>query len=211
MSKTIEKIFGSRIRAKILGWLFTHPDESFFVRQIALILKEDPTNVSREMARLEDLGILRSKRNGNLKHFQTNQECPFFEELKGLVLKTTGVAGRIRASLERLAGIELAFIYGSYAKGEEKADSDVDLLIIGNVDMDRLDSNLGKLEKMLGREINYLLYSMEEFKSKRKAKDGFLMDAIAGEKIMVIGAENGLKAQGLISSRKAAKVAIKDF
>ena len=194
MSKTIEKIFGSRIRAKILGWLFTHPDESFFVRQIALILKEDPTNVSREMARLEDLGILRSKRNGNLKHFQTNQECPFFEELKGLVLKTTGVTGRIRASLERLAGIELAFIYGSYAKGEEKADSDVDLLIIGDVDMDRLDSNLGKLEKMLGREINYLLYSMEEFKSKRKAKDGFLMDVIAGEKIMVIGAENGLKA-----------------
>jgi len=194
MSKTIEKIFGSRIRAKILGWLFTHPDESFFVRQIALILKEDPTNVSREMARLEDLGILRSKRNGNLKHFQTNQECPFFEELKGLVLKTTGVTGRIRASLERLAGIELAFIYGSYAKGEEKADSDVDLLIIGNADMDRLDSNLGKLEKMLGREINYLLYSMEEFKSKRKAKDGFLMDVIAGEKIMVIGAENGLEA-----------------
>ena len=194
MSKTTEKIFGSRIRAKILGWLFTHPDESFFVRQIALILKEDPTNVSREMAKLEELGILRSKRNGNLKHFQTNQECPFFEELKGLVLKTSGVAGRIRASLEKLAGIEFAFIYGSYAKGEEKADSDVDLLIIGDVDMDRLDSNLGKLEKTLGREINYVLYSREEFKSKKKAKDGFLMDVLSGKKIMVIGAENGFEA-----------------
>jgi len=194
MSKTTEKIFGSRIRAKILGWLFTHPDESFFVRQIALILKEDPTNVSREMAKLEELGILRSKRNGNLKYFQTNQECPFFEELKGLVLKTSGVAGRIRAALERLAGIEYAFIYGSFAKGEEKADSDVDLLIIGDVDMDRLDSNLGKLEKMLGREINYVLYSREEFKSKRKAKDGFLMDVLSGKKIMVVGAENGLEA-----------------
>ena len=194
MSKTTEKIFGSRIRAKILGWLFTHPEESFFVRQIALILKEDPTNVSREMAKLEELGILRSKRNGNLKHFQANQECPFFEELKGLVLKTTGVAGRIRASLDKLAGIEYAFIYGSYAKGEEKADSDVDLLIIGDVDMDRLDSNLGKLEKMLGREINYVLYNMEEFKSKRKAKDGFLMNVLRGKKIMVVGAENGLEA-----------------
>jgi len=194
MSKTTEKIFGSRIRAKILGWLFTHPDESFFVRQMALILKEDPTNVSREMAKLEELGILRSKRNGNLKHFQANQECPFFEELKGLVLKTTGVAGRIRASLDKLAGIEYAFIYGSYAKGEEKADSDVDLLIIGDVDMDRLDSNLGKLEKTLGREINYVLYSMEEFKSKKKAKDGFLMDVVSGKKIMLVGAENGLEA-----------------
>jgi predicted nucleotidyltransferase len=194
MSKTTEKIFGSRIRAKILGWLFTHPDESFFVRQIALILKEDPTNVSREMAKLEELGILRSKRNGNLKHFQANQECPFFQELKGLILKTTGVAGRIRASLDKLAGIEYAFIYGSYAKGEEKADSDVDLLIIGDVDMDRLDSNLGKLEKTLGREINYVLYSMEEFKSKKKAKDGFLMDVLRGKKIMLVGAENGLEA-----------------
>ncbi len=194
MSKITEKIFGSRIRAKILGWLFTHPDESFFVRQIALILKEDPTNVSREMANLEELGILKSKRNGNLKHFQTNQECPFFEELKGLVLKTTGVAGRIRASLNKRAGFEYAFIYGSYAKGEEKADSDVDLLIIGDVDMDRLDSDLGKLEKMLGREINYVLYSKKEFKSKRKAKDGFLMDVLSGKKIMLIGTENGLEA-----------------
>jgi hypothetical protein len=142
MSKTIEQLFGSRIRAKILGWLFTHPQESFFVRQMAVILKEDPTNVSREMARLEELGTLRSKRNGNLKHFQANQECPFFEELKGLVLKTSGVAGRIRASLERLAGIEFAFIYGSYARGEEKADSDVDLLIIGDVGLNRLDSGV---------------------------------------------------------------------
>ncbi len=194
MSKTIEKIFGSRIRAKILGWLFTHPDESFFVRQIALLLKEDPTNVSREMAKLEELGILRSKRNGNLKHFQTNQECPFFEELKSLVLKTSGVAGRIRTSLERMSGIEYAFIYGSYAKGEEKADSDVDLLIIGDVDLDHLDANLEKLEKMTGREINYVLYSMAEFKCKKKAKDGFLADVLSGKKIMVVGAENGLEA-----------------
>jgi predicted nucleotidyltransferase len=85
------------------------------------------------------------------------------------------VAGRIRASLERLARIEYSFIYGSFAKGEEKADSDVD--------MNLLNSNLGKLEKMMGRE---------EFKSKRKAKDGFLMDVLSGEKIMLVGAENGL-------------------
>jgi predicted nucleotidyltransferase len=194
MSKRIEKIFGSRIRAKILSWLFTHPDESFFVRQLAMILGEDPTNVSREMAKLEELGILRSKRNGNLKHFQSNRECPFFEELKGLVLKTTGVAGRIRDVLDKVAGIEFAFIYGSYAKGEEKADSDVDLLVIGDVDLDRLESNLEKLEEMLGREINYVLYSMKEFKSKKKARDGFLMDVLGSKKIMVAGAADGLEA-----------------
>jgi len=194
MATTTEKIFGSRIRAKILGWFFTHPDESFFVRQIASILKEDPTNVSREMAKLEDLGILKSKRNGNLKPFQANQDCPFFKELKGLVLKTTGVAGQIKASMGKFASIDYAFIYGSYAKGEEKADSDVDLLIIGDVDMDRLDSLLSNLEKKLGREINYVLYNMKEFRCKRKANDGFLMDVLAGDKIMLIGSENGLEA-----------------
>lgn len=192
MSKLTAKIFGSRIRAKILGWLFTHPEESFFVRQMALILKEDPTNVSREMARLEELGILKSKRSGNLKHFQANRECPFFEELKGLVLKTSGVAGRIQDVLVKLSGIEFAFIYGSYGKGEENADSDVDLLIIGNVDMDRLDFNLGRLEKALGREINYVLYSMEEFKAKRKARDGFVTNVLRAKKIMMVGAEHGL-------------------
>jgi hypothetical protein len=80
MSKTLEKMFGSRVRAKILGWLFTHPGEAFFVRQMALILEEDPTNVSREMAGLENLSVLKSSRSGNLKHFQTNRECPFFEK-----------------------------------------------------------------------------------------------------------------------------------
>jgi len=193
MVTTIEKIFGSRIRAKLLGWFFTHPDESFFVRQVASIIKEDPTNLSREMANLEKLGILKSKRDGNLKRFQTNPNCPFLKELKGLVLKTTGVAGQIRAALEKLPGIDYAFLYGSYAKREEKAESDVDLLIIGEVDMDRLDSLLRSLEKKLGREMNYILYDREEFRSKRKAEDGFLMDVLAGEKVMLIGAENGLE------------------
>jgi uncharacterized protein len=194
MNTTTEKIFGSRLRSKILGWLFTHPDEAFFVRQIAVILKEDATNLSREMSKLEGLGILTSKRSGNLKLFQAKRDCFFFEELKNLVLKTSGVAGQLRASLNRISGVEAALIYGSYARGEEKADSDVDLLIVGDVDMDRLDSGLAKLEKEIGREINHVLYSREELESKRKNNDGFLEAVLGGKKIMLIGAENGFKA-----------------
>lgn len=194
MNNTIEKLFGSRVRAKLLGWFFTHSEESFFVRQLAAIINEDPTNLSREMASLEGLGVLKSKRNGNQKFFQANPDCPFFNELKGLVLKTTGVVGQIRASMNKIGGIGYALIYGSYGRGKEKADSDVDLLIIGDVDLDRLESHLSRLDKRLGREINYVLYSPEEFESKRKAKDGFLMDVLAGDKIMLIGTENGLEA-----------------
>ena len=192
MTSMIEKIFGSRIRAKILGWLFTHPEESFFVRQIATILQEDPTNLSREMSKLENLGILTSKKIGNTKHFQANPHCAFFRELKGLVLKTAGVAGQIKVALERLTGVQFAFIYGSYAKGEEKAHSDVDLMIIGDVDVNQLDPLASSLEKRLGREVNYLLFSQVEFQAKKRAKDGFLMDVLGEEKNMVIGNENEL-------------------
>ena len=192
MTSMIEKIFGSRIRAKILGWLFTHPEESFFVRQIATILREDPTNLSREMSKLENLGILTSKKIGNTKHFQANPHCAFFRELKGLVLKTAGVAGQIKVALERLTGVQFAFIYGSYAKGEEKAHSDVDLMIIGDVDLNQLDPLASSLEKRLGREVNYLLFSQVEFQAKKRAKDGFLMDVLGEVKIMVIGNENEL-------------------
>lgn len=192
MTSMIEKIFGSRIRAKILGWFFTHPEESFFVRQIATILQEDPTNLSREMSKLENLGILTSKKIGNTKHFQANPHCAFFRELKGLVLKTAGVAGQIKVALERLTGVQFAFIYGSYAKGEEKAHSDVDLMIIGDVDVNQLDPLASSLEKRLGREVNYLLFSQVEFQAKKRAKDGFLMDVLGEVKIMVIGNENEL-------------------
>ena len=96
MKNVLEKIFGSRMRAKLLGWFFTHEEEVFFVRQIALILKEDPTNLSREMAKLEDLGIFISRREGNLKQFCVNRNCSFFKEMKGLVTKTVGIAGGIK-------------------------------------------------------------------------------------------------------------------
>jgi predicted nucleotidyltransferase len=189
-----ERIFGSRIRAKLLGWFFTHEEERFFVRRIASILGEDPTNLSREMAKLEELGILESKREGKLKQFSVNHHCSFFKEMKGLVLKTVGVAGRIKEALERLPGIELAFIYGSYARGKETAISDVDLMIVGGVDMDRLDTVLRELENDLGREINYLLYSKSEFKAKRKKKDGFVMDVLSDEKMILIGTESEFAA-----------------
>ncbi|MCX5804015.1 MAG: nucleotidyltransferase domain-containing protein [Proteobacteria bacterium] len=192
LSNTLEKIFGSRIRAKLLGWFFTHPDEQFFVRQLSIILKEDSTNLSREMKRLGNLRILTSATHGNLKHFQVNRECAFFNEMKGLVLKTAGVAGQIKAVFDTLDGIEYAFIYGSYAKGEENAQSDIDLMVVGDIDLGKLDFLLGDLEKKLGRTINYVVYDAKEFKTKNRARDGFIMDVLAGRKIMITGKEDGL-------------------
>jgi predicted nucleotidyltransferase len=194
MKNVLDKIFGSRLRAKLLGWFFTHIDEQFFVRQLAPILKEDPTNISREMAKLESLGILASVRQGNLKQFQVNKNCSFLEELRGLVLKTTGIAGQIKTEIEQIKGIRIAFVYGSFAKGQETAESDVDLLLVGNVNQDTLDTVLQDLEKKLGRTINYVLYEWKEFQEKVSSRDGFITDVLAGDKVMLVGEVRGLKA-----------------
>jgi predicted nucleotidyltransferase len=191
MSNVLDKIFGSRTRAKLLGWFFTHMDEEFFVRQLAPILKEDPTNLSREMAKLETLGILTSLRQGNLKQFRVNKGGSLFPELRGLVLKTTGIAGEIKAELESIKGVRLAFIYGSFAKGTETADSDVDLFIVGKVSLDALDTVLQRLEKKLGRTINYVVYNRKEFHEKVTSRDGFITDVLKGEKIVLTGEADG--------------------
>jgi len=193
MRQGIEKLFGSRIRAKALGWFYMHPDERYFVRQLASILNEDSTNLSRVLTELTKFRILSSIRLGNLKYFQANKNCPFFHELKGLVLKTIGVIGEIKSAFEKFPDIKYAFIYGSYARGEEEAHSDVDLMIIGEVDLDRLDTLINNLEKRVGRTINYVTYDYDEFLDKKREEDGFIMDVLKAKKIMLIGDERVLK------------------
>jgi predicted nucleotidyltransferase len=187
-------LLGTKMRGKLLAYSFTHPDENYYVRELSSLIGEDPGNLSRELRKLEEEGLYTSFVKGKAKFYSLNKRYPLFRELKRFVSKTAGVDGSLREVLDKFKGISLAFIYGSYAKGKERVNSDVDLMIIGNVDMDRLDILLGGLEKKLGREINYVLYSMKEFRSKRKAKDGFLMDVLAGDKSMLIGTENGLEA-----------------
>jgi len=189
----VTTIFGSRIRAKALGWFYTHTDESFFVRQLATILNEDSTNLSRELSYLENTSILSSERIGNLKLFKANLQCPFYSEMKGLVQKTVGVFGEIKSALGTLPGIKYAFIFGSYAKGEENAQSDIDLIAVGDVDIDSLDERMTGLEKKLGRSINYLTFDEREFSRKRRKRDGFIMEVLKDKKIMLIGDEEHLK------------------
>lgn len=192
MASDLGKIFGSRLRANVLGWLFSHPDESFYVRQLATRLKEDPANLGRELLRLETAGIVSSTKQGNQKYFQVNRQCPFYSELMGLVRKTVGVIGAVKAALEDIPGIQIALVYGSFAKGDERRDSDVDLMIVGNVALDLLDPALAGVEDRLGRTVNYAVYNQEEFTLKRKKRNGFIRDVLNGPKIMLVGDEDDI-------------------
>jgi uncharacterized protein len=184
----LEQLLGSRLRARLLGWLLSHPDERFFVRQLAAVLREDSTNLSRELARLEALGIVTGVREGQQKYFQADPACPVYPELRGLVAKTTGVGDLLRGALQPLASrIDLAFVYGSVAAGKETAASDVDVLVVGSVSLQDLVEALSPVQNPLGREVNPTVYPAAEFREKITRGHHFLGAVLEGPKIFLIG------------------------
>ena len=190
----LEQLFGSRLRAKAIGWLFTHSDERFFVRQLTERLGEDSTNLSRELANLEKLGLLTSRVEGRQKYYQANQQSPVFKELKGIAAKTTGLADQVRKALKPVAKkLRIAFIYESFARGEATAASEVDLILVGNLSSRDAASSLARNSAQLGREINYVVYDPKEFRTKAKGKHHFITQILKAPKIYLIGSDDALK------------------
>ncbi len=190
----LAELLGSRLRAKILGWLFSHPDERYFGRQLAGLLKEDSTNISRELTRLAKMGILKCQAEGRQKYYQPDKACPVFAELRGFVLKTFGLVDVLRYALKPLTKkIKAAFVYGSFAADSAKANSDIDLMVIGSCTFDEVVDAVGKAQDKLGREVNPSVYPADEFKKKISAGHHFLKTVMANPKIFLIGNENELE------------------
>jgi len=193
MKTPLETLFGSRLRARLLGWLMTHPDERFFVRQLTGIVGADSTNVSRELARLAGLGLLTSREEGRQKYYQADPRSPLFPELRGLAVKTAGVIDVLREALAPAAGrIQAAFVYGSVAEGRANLRSDVDLLVIGSVPFDEVSRLLGPAAERLKREVNPTVYPSAEYRAKIVAGHHFLTSVRKGKKVFLIGDENEL-------------------
>jgi len=189
----LETLLGSKLRAKVLGWLFSHPDERYFVRQLTSLVKEDSTNVSRELIRLEKTGILISTTEGKQKYYQANQESPLFNELHGLIVKTAGVADVLRSALAlKQEQIKLAFIFGSIASGNERRRSDIDVMVVGKISFEEAVSLLSPAEEKLSREVNPVVYPVAEFKNKVKEDHHFVKTVLEDEKIFLIGDEGEL-------------------
>ena len=190
----LETILGSKLRSKVLGWLFTHPDERYFVRQLTSLLREDSTNVSRELIRLEKTGVLVSTKEGKQKYYQANRKSPIYDELHGLIIKTTGVADVLRSALAPATErIKVAFVFGSIASGNEDKASDIDMIIIGEISFGDVSSLLHEAEEQLGREINPVVYSQQEFNTRVAQQQNFVTNVLNNEKIFIIGDEYELK------------------
>lgn len=197
-------LFGA-YRRDVLGLLLLRPGESYHVREIARMTGRPANTLYRELAMLAEAGLLVRRAQGNQVHYQANPDSPIYEELRGILKKTTGIADVMRKALARFAGrIELAFVYGSIASGKESVRSDVDVMLVGELKFEDAIHALAPAEKALRREINPHVYGVREFRAKLARKEPFLLRVLEGPKIPLIGKLHDLEKSGGHRTTKAA-------
>ncbi len=187
----LTKLFSST-RAELLGLFFNNPDDRFYLREIARHIGKDAAGIKRELDNLVKLGLLAREKRGVQKYYYVNKNSPVFSEMKGLIFKTTGAQGAMKASLSRLKGVKAAFIYGSYAKGAEKEDSNINLMVIGQANITELNDMVMGLEEKLKRDIDYLVFDEQEYRKRKDSKDPFIRELLKGKKIFLVGREDEL-------------------
>ncbi len=185
----------TKTQQKVLGLLFANPDTSFYLNEIVRLADMGKGTIRRELERMTSSGLLTRKRIGNQNHYQANPESPVYNELVSISRKTFGLADIILQAMQPMAKlIQSAFIYGSIAKGEDTARSDIDLMIIGDdVAYTDLMNLLIPIEKELQRPINPTIYTLEDFKNKLNEKNSFITRVLEQEKINIIGDADALR------------------
>lgn len=181
------------VQQRLLGLLFGQPDRRFQSAELIRLAGSGTGAAHRLLTRLADSGLVNVTRVGNQKHYQANRDSPVFSELHGLVVKTSGLAGPLRAALSPLAKrIHAAFVYGSVAKGTDRAASDIDLMVIGD-ELDYADvfSALQAAEATLGRTVNPNVMSLAEWRRKRK-QEGFVSRIAGQPRLFLIGSDDEL-------------------
>jgi uncharacterized protein len=193
-SNALSETLFSKNRRAVLGLLYGNPDQAFYLRQIVRATAGGHGAIQRELKILWEAGILRRTVRDKQVYFRANSECPVFEELKTLIVKTAGVADVLKAALASLDDrIQIALLYGSVAKARQKRDSDVDVLVVGDVAFREVVAALSGAQLQLGREVNPTVYATDEFQSKLAAGHHFLTSVLKTEKVFLIGNERELE------------------
>jgi len=186
----LKQLIGSRTRTNIFKFFVFNPKAEYYIREIERAINEPFDPMRRELIRLESIGLLKSRVSGRQKYYSVNSEYPIFPELKSIIFKTIGLGDALKGIAKDRNDIEIAFIYGSYAKDSENVDSDVDIFILGDIASKDLQQMISKLETEVKREINPVVYSVREFKEKIKAKNHFLVSLLKEPKIFLKGDED---------------------
>ena len=185
-------LFG-KTRGLLLAWLYGHPDERFYLRQLVRQTGAAQGAAQRELQLLTQTGLVTRTVEGHQVYFQANRQSSVFNELQELLLKTIGAADVIRQALGSIASsIEIAFLYGSAAKGLIRASSDIDLLVVGRTSFSEVARALAPAQRRLGRDVNPDVYGPEEFRKKLHAGHHFLTSVLREPKIFIIGSDHEL-------------------
>jgi predicted nucleotidyltransferase len=181
----------NQTRSALLSVLYGRSEESFYLRQLSRITGAGNGAIQRELKQLTSLGLLNRRMQGNQVLYCANLQSPIFGEIKGLIAKTVGLHDTIRFALSAVGSkVKIAFIFGSVARNEEKINSDVDLMVLGDAPFSEVVTALGPAQKAVGREINPAVFSIAEFRSKLGAGNHFLKRLMGEKKIFVIGTQN---------------------
>jgi len=190
MSQIADALF-TTTQQRVLGLLYAYPENSFYTKEIIRLTGMGVATIKRELDRMLAAGIISMTRVGNQHHYQANPECPLYHELISIVKKTVGLTSPIHEALSSLVEqIDWAFVFGSVASGKETANSDIDLMIIGNVGFAEVVTILYPVQETLAREINPKIYRRQEWIQMLESKDAFIMEVLSKPKMDVIGEGN---------------------
>lgn len=185
----------SKVRVKLLQTFLYQPDEIFYVRQLVRKINEEINAVRRELTRMERAGMVKKEPRGNRLYYCFNQNYPLYEDLLSMVHKTVGLGKAIIKNKSKLGKIKLVMFSGRFARRLPLEEGGVDLLIVGQVDIQLLAKLVKTEEAGLGREINYTVMTKDEFNFRKKRRDPFLQSILLGSRIMIIGGQEELVAK----------------
>ena len=185
----------TKTQQRVLGLLYGNPESSFYTNEIVRRADMGRGTISRELERMVSAGLLVASRTGNQQHYQANKNCPVYYELLGIVRKTFGIVDFLKTAIEPIDNnIIFSFIYGSIAKAEETADSDLDLFIASDtLEYGDVMNILPNTEQMLSRTINPTVYTIRQIRKKLKAKNAFMTRILEQPKLWVKGSENDIR------------------
>jgi DNA-binding Lrp family transcriptional regulator len=185
---TIRTLITSNVRIELLRILALNPESSFHINELSRRTGFSLRGVVKELKNLHSGGILKREVVGNQHRYQLDPNCPIYSEIKGLIIKTVGIGELVKDSLRPIEkGIELAFLYGSFAAGDYGKESDVDLCIVTESSGIKLAGLLGPLQNQTGRAINISQFSPSEYRQMKAKGDHFLSRILEGPKIIIIG------------------------
>ena len=178
----------SETRQQVLSLFLVRPEERYHLREVARRTGKAVGTIQAELASLEQAGILTKTVSGNRTYYQADSKCAIYPELRRIILKTVGLVDVLRQRLSPLSGkITAAFVYGSMASGEAGPQSDVDLMVVGDVDDMELHAAVSEAEEALGRTVNYTHMSAGEFKERRAEEEGFVPRLLSGQRLAILG------------------------